>query len=613
VTEYPERTAPVPPVAWQLTGNHWLSVPCIHPADGAIHAVGVMHRGARSAIEFAGGPEFLEGGEGTALLRPAIEIDGRVCVLADAGIAWEQALEWMPTFTCALEGGRYVVRGTIFAPVGRDADVPGAVYVLSVENRTERDARVGIAMLGALGHRQLRVRSARPFADVHRVAPGPAGTVLMDGTGLPGTAALALGVHDDTLVTFEPADGGLTGASGAAARFTVRQEQVVSAGATVHAAFYLAAAPERDGAGAAVLAMRRRGWRALLGATRDALRSLEQTTGTPGLDRLVNRNLLFAYFYATGRAIDDARFYLVRSRAPWNGRGMTVRDWEALTWAVPAVQLADTGLARELILRACEVHGDAPGSGVHYLDGALFEPGFSLEGVAAFAWAAERYIRETGDDQIVEEPVLADTLYASADDLAARRHREVPLYASEVYPSGAPVPLPFTLHGNAVAALALDVFRRTLDAETAKEVEDPSAVRAAMMRHFTVDRDGKAGLATAADLQGGVDRVDDAEASVLWLPLYETLDRQDSVYRRTVKALAGGGEDRSLARECARLVGPDAGAALAWLRRAPLDHGLAAERVDGEGRAIGNGGDASLSGLLAYAVWYAVHALGVTP
>ena len=29
---------------------------------------------------------------------------------------------------------------------------------------------------------------------------------------------------------------------------------------------------------------------------------------------------------------------------------------------------------------------------------------------AAYALAADRYIRDTGDDQIVEEPVLADTL-----------------------------------------------------------------------------------------------------------------------------------------------------------------------------------------------------------
>src|SRR4051812_49401669 len=44
----------LPNVPWQLTGNHWLALPCIHPADGAIHAVGMLHRGARAAVELAG-------------------------------------------------------------------------------------------------------------------------------------------------------------------------------------------------------------------------------------------------------------------------------------------------------------------------------------------------------------------------------------------------------------------------------------------------------------------------------------------------------------------------------------------------------------------------------
>jgi hypothetical protein len=69
----------------------------------------------------------------------------------------------------------------------------------------------------------------------------------------------------------------------------------------------------------------------------------------------------------------------------------------------------------------------------------------------------------------------------------------------------------------------------------------------------------------------------------------------------------------SLAQQCARLIGPEAGDVLQWLRRAPLDNGVAAEVVDAEGNAIGNAGDASLSGLLAWCAWYAVHALGVRP
>lgn len=67
-----------------------------------------------------------------------------------------------------------------------------------------------------------------------------------------------------------------------------------------------------------------------------------------------------------------------------------------------------------------------------------------------------------------------------------------------------------------------------------------------------------------------------------------------------------------LAQQCARLMGPDSAAVLQWLRRSPLDNGLAAEEVDEAGRATANGGDAALSGLLAWSAWYAVHALGTT-
>jgi len=253
---------------------------------------------------------------------------------------------------------------------------------------------------------------------------------------------------------------------------------------------------------------------------------------------------------------------------------------------------------------------------VYYIDGTLFQPGFSIEGPAAFAIATDRYIRDSEDDQIVEDPVVADTLYLASEDITARRDERVPLYSTEVMPSGAPAKYPFTLHGNAVVALALEVFRRTLDEEAAAGVEDPAAVRAAIRRHFAVDRGEKARLAVAVDLTGNASLDDDAVGSLLWLPLYEALDRDDSLYRRSVRALRteGAAPDASvspLLPQIARLLGPEAQEVLTWLRRAPLDNGIAAEFVDAEGRAIANGGDAALAGLLAHTVWYAAHALGL--
>ena len=465
-----------------------------------------------------------------------------------------------------------------------------------------RQRRIAISLEGLLGHRQLRVRSPRAADDAHRVIEGEQQVIVLEGTAQPGFAALAIAADGDARVETE---------AGASPRFALRRELEIAGGAKGSVAFFIAAGPERDGAEATVAAMRRRGWSDLLTITRDALQRMEQTVGHDGIDRLINRNLLFAYFYAAGRALDDAHFYLVRSRAPWNGHGITVRDWEALSWTLPAVQLADPSLARELLLRASELHGYAPGLGVHYLDGTLFEPGFSLEGLASFALATDRYIRETADDQIVDEPVIAETLYASWDDLAERRDLHVPLYKTEVTLSGEPAPHPFTLHGNAVVAQALDIFRRTLDEETARKVEDPDAVRAALRRHFAVERSGKVTFASSVDLAGHQATDDDPYASAYWLPVYDAMERQDSAYRRTVKGL--GAEPHLLAQQCARLMGPDAGGVLQWLRRAPLDNGLAAEVVDANGSAMANGGDASLAGLLAWCAWYAVHALGARP
>jgi hypothetical protein len=560
----------------------------------------MLNRAARSAIEFAGSADFASGTE-PPLLRPTLEIDGVSHMLSDVPIAWERALGWIPTFTCTV--GDLVVRGTIFAPYGRDADVSGAVYALSIENRRAADTNVGVTLGGRFTHRHLRVRTARTFSDPPRVSRTEAGAIVLEGSALPELAAVAV-VAD----AGANASASVTGES-----FSIRRDVVVPGKGREQIAFYLAVGPERDGALATVDVLRRRGWRELLAATRDALQSLEQTTGHEAIDRLINRNLLFAYFYAVGRALDDAQYYLVRTRAPWNGRGVTVRDWEALMWTIPAVQLADPPLARELLLRMCELHGYAPGRGVHYLDGTLFEPGFALEGIAAYPLAADRYIRDTGDDRVVDEPALADTLYLAADDLESRRDRRIPLYSTEVSPSGRPVAHPFTLHANAAVAQALDVLRRTLDEETSRSVEDPEAVRAAINRHFIVDPGGggRSAFASAIDLAGGAVTDDDPAASAMWLPLYEAVPRHDSTYRRTVKGI--GSEPRELAQQCARLIGPDATGVLQWLRQAPLDGGLAAELVDADGRVTGNGGDAALSGLLAWSAWYAINALGERP
>lgn len=580
---------PLPTVPWQTTGNHWLAIPCIHPADGSIRAVGIIHRGARGAIELAGDPRFLDG-QGAPLAIPSFEIDGTVHHLSEVGVAWERAFAWVPTFTATL--GSMVIRGTIFSPFGRDGDIPAAVYALSIENRGTTDRDVVIRLGGTFGHQQLRIRTPRPLPGDRSVSVTEGGTVVMEGSEVPSFVALAVAAD-------VPGDAHVDGDS-----YELRRSITVPAAGREQCAFFITCAPERDSAMATVEVLRRRGWRELLTVTREGLRDLEQSTGNENIDRLINRNLLFAYFFGAARALDDAHYYVVRTRAPWHSLGVTVRDWEALMWIIPAVQLADPSLARELLLRVCELHGYAPGRGSNYLDGTLFAPGFNLESVAAYAIAIDRYIRDANDDRIVDDPLVAETLYLVGEDIGRRRDAKVPLFSTDVTLSGATAAKPYTLHGNAAVAQALDVLRRTLDEETAAKIEDPDVVRAAIRRHFVVNGN----YVAAVDLAGGTDTADDPAASMLWMPFFEAVSREDSTYRRTAKALPSG--DMHLALQCARLLGPESSSVLEWLRRAPLDGGVAAEVVDADGKALMNGGDAALSGLVAWSAWYAVHALG---
>ena len=581
--------SPLPIVPWQITGNHWLALPCIHPADGSIRAVGIMHRGARGAIELAGDPEFLEG-KGSPLAIPSFEIDGKVRRLSEVGMAWERAFGWVPTFTATLDS--IVIRGTIFAPFGRDGDVPAAVYALSVENRGDADRTIIVRLNGTFGHQQLRIRTPRELPGERTVTYRDHGAVILEGTTVPAFVALAVAAD-------EPGPARVDGQS-----YELTRTLTIPANGRAQCAFFIACAPERDSAMATVDVIRRRGWRDLLTVTREGLRALEQSTGSESVDRLINRNLLFAYFFAAARALDDAHFYIVRTRAPWHSTGTTVRDWEALMWIIPAIQLADPPLARELLMRMCELHGYAPGRGSNYLDGTLFAPGFNVESVAAYAIAIDRYIRDAGDDRVIDDPVIADTLYLVGEDLARRRDERVPLYSTDVTLSGETARMPYTAHGNAAVAMALDILRRTLDEETAAKIEDPEVVRAAIRRHFVVNGN----YVSAVDLTGGNVADDDPSASMLWLPFFEAVSREDSTYRRTAKGLKP--LENHLALQCARLLGPESAAVLEWLRRAPMDSGLAAEVVDADGRAVANGGDASLSGLVAWSAWYAVHALG---
>src|SRR5687767_9921927 len=238
-----------PSIPWQVTGNHWVTLPCIHPLDASIHLVGVVHAGARSAIEFAGSDRYLEG-EGPPLMALRVTIDGVEKQIGSERMVWERELSWLPTFSCPL--GDVVLRGTIFAPYGENADLAGAVITLSFENRASAPATVGVGLEGMLGHRQQRIRSARRFDDPH-TARVDGSAIVMEGRGSPGYCAIA--VASDV----EDAAPSAGESPQHEARWSVRRELTLDVGEKDGVSFFIACGSEPDGALATLEAMRASG------------------------------------------------------------------------------------------------------------------------------------------------------------------------------------------------------------------------------------------------------------------------------------------------------------------------------------------------------------------
>src|SRR5690606_9218551 len=170
--------------------------------------------------------------------------------------------------------------------------------------------------------------------------------------------------------------------------------------------------------------------------------------------------LLFNYFYALGRSIDDDRLVPLTSRSPLHPRPASFNERDALLWSLPALALADPPTAREALLQAYERHSHQPGQGAHYVDGGTLEPGFALDRCVAYLIALDRYVRATDDRTVLDEHIVHQVQHEIQDIVMARLHRQIFLCSTELAPSGDRPDYPYVTYDNALLAAACQALER---------------------------------------------------------------------------------------------------------------------------------------------------------
>jgi hypothetical protein len=404
------------------------------------------------------------------------------------------------------------------------------------------------------------------------------------------------------------------------------QTQDLHPGENLEAVLYVAVAPDGDGARTGALHLRRRGATALLRETRRWLESRALPLEDPELAARLNENLFFAYFFSQGDCLDTGAPVMVTSRSPLYYVSGAFWSRDAFLWSFPAIVLVDAERARQLLRRCLPRYLPHIADHALYLNGVPLYPGFELDQAAAPLLALWRYVRDTGDVNLLREPAIAEAIPLLLQEITAHRDPETGLYETFLLPTDDPTDYPLVIYDNvlvwAAFRAAADLLRRQgAEVEAARWEAEAEQLAEAIRRHGIVEGPEGPMWAWARDRQGRWELREEPPGSLRLLAYYGFCDPEDPIYRNTVRWLAspanpyffpgpfgGPGSPHfpfpgvfDLANRL--LTDPDPGI-LEVVRRAPLDGGLACESIDPQTGIVRTGAAmASLAGFLAWALW----------
>jgi hypothetical protein len=328
-------------------------------------------------------------------------------------------------------------------------------------------------------------------------------------------------------------------------RIKVSTERELAPGDKVTCAYYMAFNREADGARTTGVHLKRVGWEELEERTYAWLRmrrrslvshgrcedgsknqdkcsngfGLPKPDEIPGNDELlgklesvVNRNLLFNYFFATGKTLDSESLVAVTSRSPryYVSAAFWARD--VLLWSMPALVLTDAARARDVLIYSTRIGTLNAGDHALYMDGTALYPGFELDEAAAHIIGLGTYLDATGDCTVLEAPGMLEgiqrTLAAIEKWLLRDDSGKPVLCRTFLDPSDDPVEFPFLTYSNVLLwkawMIASSVFNR-LGGDYAYKADelarDAKALEEAIRRYCVVDGPFGPMYAWAVDLE----------------------------------------------------------------------------------------------------------------
>ena len=587
-------------MAYQVTGNEYVSLPTIRESDGAVEGVTFLYMQAKGLLE-------IRGNEG--LIRPYWEADG--CRLPLRPV-WSRAHCWIPGFVTEEQSLRFSC--TYLTPVGERA----LVLRLTVQNLDSSAHSLRFGTEGEWAQTLHEVNETTELAE-GREACESGWNHMFIFSQKPGLPLFAFAPCVSDPQQFAEIDQQAQWSRSDFA-YDIHRETVLQPGETVALDIPWGVGYEGVAASTSAKELLRQGFDAVYDRTVRWLSAREKRLADPKLTELLNTNLFFAFFYASGRTIDTEELCLMTSRSPRYYVSAAYWDRDSLLWAFPAILAVDSAYAREILTYVFT--RQARNFGVHsrFIDGTMLEPGFELDELCAPVIALNRYTEQTGDESFSKLPVVQEALQAILCRLTGKKHPSVPLYETFLQPTDDMHNYIYLTYNNALACYALKALAKLLGRpELSEEAE---RTRQAIYKHCVKERDGRKFFAWSVDLNGHYDIYDEPPGSLLLLPFYGFCRENDPVWQATVDMIRDESYALSFAGHpiaeigckhaphpwilsiCNSLLSGHAESALLHLSRTPLDNGVACESVN-EDTGLCETGEAfaTCAGFLSYALY----------
>jgi hypothetical protein len=480
-------------------GNHYLSVPIIDCQNGAIKSINVVSLSNKALVELEGEPN---------LFKPHFYKEGKEIEIEKTDVSKEQY--YLPRLDFFLKGGIRVI-GRIFT----DLKEKGLIYSFESSKEIEISLFFDLKYVSLLRFNSHKI-DTKKIIKRDKWLGNPVANIFSSKVSL----ALAFGGDKDFEVD------GLKGKG--------KQTLNLKISCQNKNCFYIAVNYDPDGASAALIHLKRKGYSGIYNEFLDWLKQKTiPYTKDFILETRLNENLFFNYFYSVAKDIESDKSLALTSRSPRYYVSGAFWERDCFLWSLPAVQLVCPQLYQHLAREMILLHSKNPGDHAHYIDGTVLYPGFELDEAASYFILLDN----------LEDHFFDERLIRALEEVFERIEREYDpqtgLYKTFLLPSDDPAEHPLVTIDNVILWRGLqnlrDILLKKGKIKKAQLINQKiENIHKGIYKYLVKEIEGKKIFLWSTDGKGNFRLYNDPPGSLATLCFYRFVDKDNPIFKNTI-------------------------------------------------------------------------------